>query len=171
MPRPRGLSVRLKLALSYAIFLMVAGVLLIAVVWLFLLRYVPDPPRHAPGSPLVLSGPGRLDLWRAFAPRAAQMAAFLLAFALLGGWWLAGRMLAPLKRITEATRRAADGLTPRACSSRPGTVRVSSSQTTATNASAPQTINGRPRASVKTQPRSRFGICTSWPSHHNVSPR
>jgi two-component system sensor histidine kinase VanS len=34
---------------------------------------------------------------------------FLLVFGLLGGWLLAGRMLAPLARITEATRRAADG--------------------------------------------------------------
>ena len=37
-----GLSVRLKLTLSYAGFLMVAGALLLAAVWVFLLRYVPD---------------------------------------------------------------------------------------------------------------------------------
>ncbi|HEX5860015.1 MAG TPA: two-component sensor histidine kinase, partial [Microbacterium sp.] len=36
------MSVRLKLTLSYAGFLMVAGALLLAVVWVFLLRYVPD---------------------------------------------------------------------------------------------------------------------------------
>jgi two-component system sensor histidine kinase VanS len=35
--------------------------------------------------------------------------AFLLVFGLLGGWLLAGRMLAPLTRITDATRRAATG--------------------------------------------------------------
>jgi len=34
---------------------------------------------------------------------------FLLVFGLLGGWLLAGRMLAPLTRITDATRVAADG--------------------------------------------------------------
>jgi two-component system sensor histidine kinase VanS len=34
---------------------------------------------------------------------------FLLAFGLLGGWFLAGRMLAPLTRITDATRLAAGG--------------------------------------------------------------
>ena len=46
--RPPGLSVRLKLTLSYAGFLMLAGVLLLAAVWVFLLRYVPDgdPPRR-----------------------------------------------------------------------------------------------------------------------------
>ncbi|WP_306796178.1 HAMP domain-containing sensor histidine kinase [Nocardia sp. XZ_19_369] len=39
----------------------------------------------------------------------AWVLAFLLVFGLLGGWLLAGRMLAPLTRITEATRTAADG--------------------------------------------------------------
>ena len=42
MDRAPGMSVRLKLTLSYAGFLMLAGVLLLAVVWVFLLRYVPD---------------------------------------------------------------------------------------------------------------------------------
>jgi two-component system sensor histidine kinase VanS len=35
--------------------------------------------------------------------------AFLLVFGLVGGWLLAGRMLAPLTRIADATRTAADG--------------------------------------------------------------
>ena len=37
------------------------------------------------------------------------MLAFLLVFGLLGGWFLAGRMLSPLARITDATRTAAAG--------------------------------------------------------------
>jgi two-component system sensor histidine kinase VanS len=49
------------------------------------------------------------DLLRAFAPTAAIVLAFLLVFGLLGGWILAGRMLAPLTRITAATRTAANG--------------------------------------------------------------
>jgi two-component system sensor histidine kinase VanS len=49
------------------------------------------------------------DLLRDFAPLAAVVMAFLLVFGLLGGWFLAGRMLAPLARITHATRVAADG--------------------------------------------------------------
>jgi two-component system sensor histidine kinase VanS len=102
--RAPGLSVRLKLTLSYAAFLMVAGVLLLAVVRVFLLRYVPE----------VLIGPGprspsRSDLERAFAPKAAIALAFLLVFGLVGGWLLAGQMLAPLTRITDATRMAANG--------------------------------------------------------------
>ena len=103
MDRTPGLSVRLKLALSYAGFLMLAGALLLAVVWLFLLRYVPE----VANTPM--SGPGRTDLERAFVPRAAAVMAFLLVFGLVGGWILAGRMLAPLTRITRATRMAANG--------------------------------------------------------------
>src|SRR4051812_27742052 len=102
--RTPGLSVRLKLTLSYAGFLMVAGVLLLAVVWVFLLRYVPDGAQP-PGT----FGPNRSDLVRAFAPRAAEALAFLLVFGLVGGWILAGAMLAPLTRITHATRMAANG--------------------------------------------------------------
>jgi two-component system sensor histidine kinase VanS len=97
------MSVRLKLTLSYAGFLMLAGALLLGTVWLFLLRYVPE----ITGTPLPV--PSQSDLVRAFAPRAAAVLAFLLLFGLLGGWLLAGRMLAPLARITRATRRAAGG--------------------------------------------------------------
>jgi two-component system, OmpR family, sensor histidine kinase VanS len=48
-------------------------------------------------------------LWGVFRPAAASALAFLLVFGLLGGWLLAGRMLAPLTRITDATRMAANG--------------------------------------------------------------
>jgi two-component system sensor histidine kinase VanS len=48
-------------------------------------------------------------LLRYFAPIAAGVLAFLLAFGLVGGWLLAGRMLSPLNRITDATRTAATG--------------------------------------------------------------
>jgi two-component system sensor histidine kinase VanS len=51
----------------------------------------------------------RSSLLHVFAPRAAAVLAFLLVFGLVGGWLLAGRMLAPLSRITDATRVAATG--------------------------------------------------------------
>ena len=110
MDRRPGLSVRLKLTLSYAGFLMLAGALLLAAVWVFLLRGRPG------GGSLV---PNLSDLLRAFDPRnfgprvfssaAAAVLAFLLVFGLVGGWILAGRMLAPLTRITDATRMATNG--------------------------------------------------------------
>jgi two-component system, OmpR family, sensor histidine kinase VanS len=52
---------------------------------------------------------GWYALARDFAPAAAAVMAFLLAFGLVGGWLLAGHMLAPLTRITHATRVAANG--------------------------------------------------------------
>ena len=105
MDRAPGLSVRLKLTLSYAGFLVLAGAVLLAVVWVFLLRYVPDGTIRSLGGFV----PNRSDLQEAFAPRAAAVLAFLLVFGLVGGWLLAGRMLAPLSRISDATRRAANG--------------------------------------------------------------
>ncbi|MEI8406449.1 MULTISPECIES: sensor histidine kinase [unclassified Kribbella] len=103
MDREPGLSVRLKLTLSYAGFIMLAGALMLAVVWVFLLRYVPEVIR------IPMAMPDRADLLRAFVPRAAAMMVFLLMFGLLGGWILAGSMLSPLTRITHATRLAANG--------------------------------------------------------------
>jgi two-component system, OmpR family, sensor histidine kinase VanS len=109
--RAPGLSVRLKLTLSYAGFLMLAGTLLLAAVWLFLLRYVPDRATLIDASDNSTHGvfPIRSGLLHVFAPRAAAVLAFLLVFGLVGGWFLAGRMLAPLSRITDATRTAAAG--------------------------------------------------------------
>jgi two-component system sensor histidine kinase VanS len=110
------LSVRLKLTLSYAGFLVLAGAVLLAAVWVLLLRYVPDDAIYtalgvAPNR-LMIQG-DVLDALRvlrgAYAPAAAIVLAFLLVFGLLGGWLLAGQMLAPLTRLTDATRLAATG--------------------------------------------------------------
>ncbi|MER6019794.1 sensor histidine kinase [Streptomyces anulatus] len=105
MARRPGLSVRLKLTLSYAGFLMVAGILLLTAVWVFLLEYVPDDWDKR----MLHENPNRQLLTYTFAPAAATVLAVLLVFGLLGGWVLAGRMLAPLTRITEATRAATHG--------------------------------------------------------------
>ncbi len=111
--RAPGLSVRLKLTLSYAGFLMVAGAVLLAAVWVFLLRYVPEVVyMDASQAPPFRGGifvPNRSDLQRAFVPKAIAALGFLLAVGLAGGWVLAGRMLSPLRRITAATRLAARG--------------------------------------------------------------
>lgn len=112
MNRAAGLSARLKLTLSYASFVMVAGLLLLAAVWLFLLAVIPDKAFILPGSTGHLTRPVfpvRWSLAHYFAPRAAAVLTALLAFGLVGGWLLAGRMLAPLTRITDATRTAAAG--------------------------------------------------------------
>jgi two-component system, OmpR family, sensor histidine kinase VanS len=99
--RAPGLSVRLKLTLSYAAFLMVAGAVLLTAGYFSLSRGV-----H-PG--VIFMVQSHAALLRYFAPIAATVMTFLLVFGLLGGWLLAGRMLAPLTRITDATRMAATG--------------------------------------------------------------
>ena len=109
MNRDPGLTVRLKLTLSYAGFVMLAGGLLLGAVWVFLLRYVPRGETVIVRDTHVFISPGRGALFRDFAPAAAILGTLLLVFGLLGGWLLAGRMLAPLTRITDATRTAATG--------------------------------------------------------------
>ncbi len=101
MDRQPGLSVRLKLTLSYAGFLVFAGFVLLAVMWVSLLY------RVHPGLIVVVES--RRALLRQFGPTTLFVMAFLLLFGLIGGWFLAGRMLAPLTHITAATRRAAGG--------------------------------------------------------------
>jgi two-component system, OmpR family, sensor histidine kinase VanS len=103
--RAPGLSVRLKLTLSYAGFLMVAGALMLAAVWVSILRYIPDEVTF--GLPWIR--PIRSDPLNGFSLPFAIVLGFLLVFGLVGGWLLAGRMLAPLTRITDATRTAATG--------------------------------------------------------------
>lgn len=104
MDRQPGLSVRVKLTLSYAGFLMIAGILLLATVWVFVLRDVrvvsSRPDEFVPIRSVIL---------HSYAPATAGVLAFLLVFGLLGGWILAGRMLAPLTHITHATRLATTG--------------------------------------------------------------
>jgi two-component system sensor histidine kinase VanS len=106
--REPGLSVRLKLTLSYVGFLMIAGVLMLAAVWLVVLRYIPDGVISSL-HPSWWFFPDRHDPLNGFGSVAAVVLAGLLVFGLVGGWLLAGRMLAPLTRITEATRVAASG--------------------------------------------------------------
>ncbi|WP_189593711.1 sensor histidine kinase [Streptomyces massasporeus] len=104
MNRRPGLSARLRLTLSYAGLVLVTGAVLLAVVWLFLLRYVPDNSQGLLGV-----SPNRFLLSRIFGRAAAVAMGLLLVFGLVGGWVLAGRMLAPLSRISEAARTAGSG--------------------------------------------------------------
>lgn len=104
MPRPRGLSARWKLTLSYAAIVVVSGAVLLTVVAAWLLRYVPDGAIIADRFV-----PNRSDLVRAFTPAVVVALVVLLLIGVGGGWLLAGRMLAPLDRIGRAARLAAEG--------------------------------------------------------------
>ncbi|MGW2161302.1 sensor histidine kinase [Nonomuraea sp. NPDC001699] len=105
MDRAPGLSVRLKLTLSYAGFLVIAGALPLGAVGVYYMRGLPDHAFYATGDFLI----NRSAIVRSFAPVAALVLGFLLVFGLVGGWLLAGRMLAPLTRITDAARKATGG--------------------------------------------------------------
>lgn len=106
---------RLKLTLSYAGLLMLAGFMVLAAVWVLLLRYGPEGAVTTPDG----IDPGRMmvngDLLTALRlmiavmlPTASIVMGFLLVFGLIGGWILAGRMLAPLDQITRAVRQTTD---------------------------------------------------------------
>jgi two-component system sensor histidine kinase VanS len=94
----------MKFTLSYAGIVVVAGAVLIAVAWWYLLRFVPDTDKG-----LLFTSPNRYLLSRIFGRAAAIAMLFLVAFGLLGGWLLAGRMLSPLDKIADAARLAAKG--------------------------------------------------------------
>ena len=101
LARAPGLSVRLKLTLSYAGFLIVAGLILLGAAWVWV--------THSQHVGLIFLPGYHTAVVREFAPFAAVALGFLLVFGLAGGWLLAGRMLAPLTRITDATRLASTG--------------------------------------------------------------
>jgi len=103
--RQRGPSVRVQLTLSYAALLVLVGVAFVGV-GLLVLRFIPE------GNLIVVGGafaPGRGDLIEVFVRYSVVALLALTAIGLGGGWLLAGRMLRPLDRITEAAKRARDG--------------------------------------------------------------
>ncbi|MET9633522.1 HAMP domain-containing sensor histidine kinase [Lentzea sp. NPDC006480] len=104
MTRRPGLSARLKLTLSYAAVVLVTGAVLLAVAWMYLLRYVPNTEQGLLGI-----SPNQYLLSRIFGKAAAVALAALLVVGLSGGWFLAGRMLAPLTQLADAARLASKG--------------------------------------------------------------
>jgi len=110
--RPTGVrvSARLRLALSYAVFLVAAGAVVLVAVYV-VLRYVPDYPL-APAidgdSPGVQIG-SRGDILRVLLALSGLVLGVLAVIGIVGGWFLAGWILRPLRRINEAAQIAATG--------------------------------------------------------------
>ncbi|MBN9756454.1 sensor histidine kinase [Pseudonocardia sp. Ae707_Ps2] len=101
------LGIRAKLTLSYVGLFLGTTAVLLAVVALFILRYIPNA-----GLVVSVSGewaPGRQDIFEAFAPRAAVVIVVLFGVALGVSWFLAGRILRPLPGLTRAAQLTSQG--------------------------------------------------------------
>jgi two-component system sensor histidine kinase VanS len=108
--RPRRVSARLRLAISYAVFLVAAGAVILFAVYL-VLRFVPDYPLTA-ANPRDNDGSGVASRGEILGAVVGASGAILIALALvgaIGGWILAGWILRPLQRITTAAQVAATG--------------------------------------------------------------
>ncbi|MFJ7201465.1 MULTISPECIES: sensor histidine kinase [unclassified Streptomyces] len=105
--RPRRLTARMKLTLTYALFVVVAGAFSLVMVYLAM-RFVPNYPL-GDVNPQAAAVATRPDILQALV-KASGVTLLLLALIGLGaGWLIAGRVLRPLQDITRAARRAADG--------------------------------------------------------------
>ena len=106
--RRRGLSARMKLTLSYAASFGLSGVLIVAAAWgVILLRdFLPelDLLLHA-----VIPWQVRSFLSNSLAPVSVVVIILLVGIGFLWGWFMSGRMLAPLARIGEVARLVAQG--------------------------------------------------------------
>ena len=98
------MSARLRLTLSYAVFLVIAGAGMLALLF-YVLRFIPEGNISDGGVHV----PDRSDLIDAVWPRVWQVLGVLAVVGIVGGWFLAGRMLRPLKKINAVAREVAAG--------------------------------------------------------------
>ena len=107
---PVRVSARLRLALSYAIFLVAAGAVVLFGIYL-VLRYVPNYPLMPanPESDPALPVASRGEILRALLGMSGVLLLFLAVIGIVGGWILAGWILRPLRRITQAAVIASTG--------------------------------------------------------------
>ncbi|MFD0557046.1 two-component system sensor histidine kinase VanS [Stackebrandtia endophytica] len=101
-------SARLRLAVSYAAFLVAAGAMVMAAAYV-VLRYVPNYPLMPanPNDPPPVAS--RQDILEALLGVSAGILVTLAVVGMVGGWFLAGWILRPLRSLSEAARVAATG--------------------------------------------------------------
>ncbi|MFJ3220578.1 sensor histidine kinase [Kitasatospora sp. NPDC086801] len=107
-PRPRRLTARMRLTLSYTLFAVITGTLCLAVVYVGM-RYIPNYPLTSSNPRDRLSAPSRQEILRSLLTISGYALALLTAVGTIGGWFIAGRVLRPLQDITGAAHRAASG--------------------------------------------------------------
>ncbi|MFJ8038951.1 sensor histidine kinase [Kitasatospora sp. NPDC096147] len=106
--RPRRLTARMRLTLSYTIFTVAAGTLSLAVIFL-VMRYFPNYPLMSSNPRYRADAPSRQEILDSVLQAGGYALALMTAVGLAGGWFIAGRVLQPLQDLTTAARRAADG--------------------------------------------------------------
>jgi two-component system sensor histidine kinase VanS len=108
--RPVRGSARLRLAMSYAVFLVAAGAVMLLGLYV-VLRYIPDYSNVAidPTDPNNLTFATRSDVLQAVIGASGIILGVLAMIGVGGGWILAGWVLRPLQRINDAADIAATG--------------------------------------------------------------
>ncbi|MDA0169151.1 HAMP domain-containing histidine kinase [Solirubrobacter taibaiensis] len=102
------MSARLRLTLSYAAFLVAAGLMVAVGVWIIVRTY-PNYPLTAANPRDQSAVPTRAEVLDTVVKASAVVLTALAAIGLGGGWLLAGWILRPLDDINEAARLAASG--------------------------------------------------------------
>ncbi|MFI9786271.1 sensor histidine kinase [Kitasatospora sp. NPDC051984] len=108
MSRPRRLTARLRLTLSYTLFTVTTGALCLGVVYVGM-KYVPNYPLTSANPRYRSDAPSRQEILRSLLTAEAYALAVLTVVGMAGGWLVAGRVLRPLQEVTAAARRASDG--------------------------------------------------------------
>ncbi|MFJ5926251.1 sensor histidine kinase [Kitasatospora sp. NPDC092948] len=108
MSRPRRLTARLRLTLSYTLFTVTTGVLCLAVVYVGM-KYVPNYPLTSANPRHRSDAPSRQEILTSLLTASAYALALLTVVGMAGGWLVAGRVLRPLQEVTAAARRASGG--------------------------------------------------------------
>ncbi|MFB9776606.1 sensor histidine kinase [Brevibacterium otitidis] len=124
LSRRHRFSARTRLAFSYAVLVIICGVVLLTVLVAYLgfgPEYSFGPvaaddgesviivPDHPEGGSFAVEVQSREDLITLLITVSAVVLIALSALSSLAAWWLAGQMLRPLARINEAARIAASG--------------------------------------------------------------
>ncbi|WP_063750151.1 sensor histidine kinase [Kitasatospora cheerisanensis] len=108
MSRPRRLTARMRLTLSYTLFTVTTGVLCLAVVYVGM-KYVPNYPLTSANPRYRSDAPSRQEILESLLAASGYALALLTVVGMAGGWLVAGRVLRPLQEVTAAARRASGG--------------------------------------------------------------
>jgi signal transduction histidine kinase len=113
-------TVRWRLTLLYSGLFLICGAALLAIIYVLFASFAFHPrlpgvarpgqivvPKHPTGVALALSDQRAADLHRLLAESGIALAVMALVSGVLG-WVVAGRVLAPLRTITQATERISD---------------------------------------------------------------